>query len=133
MGSRALASHPPGDGLFSHLDSCKAVGGLATVGTPQRPLFKRGGWIEQVTRMASVLAALARISNPHRRIHTAATFRSVDGLIGPPPTRPGLRAWSRLVLTTGLGLWLGAVMSRNMAQILEENELFVPSDDDDDD
>merc|ERR1712108_17695 len=49
------------------------------------------------------------------------------------PTRPGLRAWSRLVLTTGLGLWLGAVMSRNMAQILEENELFVPSDDDDDD
>ena len=90
--------------------------------------------------------------------------------VRPPPTRPGLRSWSRLFLTTGLGLWLGAVMSRNMAQvqywntslwilvkelsmivtphnilweffrpwmktfqILEENELFVPSDDDDDD
>ena len=83
--SRALASHQ--DGLSSHLYSCKAVGGLATVytvGTPQTPeaTFQEGGWIEQVTRMASVLAALARISNPHRRIHTAATFRSVDGLIG---------------------------------------------------
>ena len=37
--------------------------------------------------------------------------------VRPPPTRPGLRSWSRLFLTTGLGLWLGAVMSRNMAQV----------------
>ena len=35
----------------------------------------------------------------------------------PPPSRPGLKAWSRLVLTTGFGLWLGAFMSRHMAQV----------------
>merc|ERR1712110_751713 len=120
MGTVELWPPSPQHGLSPHLaSSWKAV-----VGTPQQP---------QQRTMASMLAALARISHPHRRIQTAATFRSVQGLIGPPPTRPGLRAWSRLVLTTGLGLWLGAVMSRNMAQILEENELFVPSDDDDDD
>merc|ERR1712001_354478 len=90
-------------------------------------------YFKRRTNMASMLAAMARISHQHRRLQTAATVRSAQGLIGPPPTRPGFRAWSRLVLTTGMGLWLGAVMSRNMAQILEENELFVPSDDDDDD
>ena len=56
--------------------------GAGYSGHTKEATFQEGGWIEQVTRMASVLAALARISNPHRRIHTAATFRSVDGLIG---------------------------------------------------
>lgn len=31
------------------------------------------------------------------------------------------------------GLLIGALISKNMANFLEENDLFVPSDDDDDD
>jgi len=31
------------------------------------------------------------------------------------------------------GLLLGAAISKNIASFLEENELFVPTDDDDDD
>lgn len=32
-----------------------------------------------------------------------------------------------------LGLLIGAVISKNIASFLEENDLFVPSEDDDDD
>lgn len=35
--------------------------------------------------------------------------------------------------TVALGLFVGAAISKNIANFLEENELFVPSDDDDDD
>jgi len=35
--------------------------------------------------------------------------------------------------TVAVGLLLGAAISKNIASFLEENELFVPSDDDDDD
>jgi len=35
--------------------------------------------------------------------------------------------------TISTGLLLGAGISKNIASFLEENELFVPSDDDDDD
>lgn len=31
------------------------------------------------------------------------------------------------------GLLIGAMISKNMANFLEENDLFVPSEDDDDD
>lgn len=31
-----------------------------------------------------------------------------------------------------VGLLIGAMISKNIANFLEENELFVPSDDDDD-
>jgi essential MCU regulator, mitochondrial len=31
------------------------------------------------------------------------------------------------------GLFIGAAISKNMANFLEENELFVPSEEDDDD
>jgi len=38
-----------------------------------------------------------------------------------------------LVLIGLTGLLLGAAISKNIASFLEENELFVPTDDDDDD
>jgi len=38
-----------------------------------------------------------------------------------------------VLATISAGLLLGAAISKNMASFLEENELFVPSDDDDDD
>ena len=48
-----------------------------------------------------------------------------------------LYVWSTgymgITMTTSLGIFTGAEMSKNIASFLEENELFVPSDDDDDD
>lgn len=38
-----------------------------------------------------------------------------------------------ITISTFLGIFAGAEMSKNIASFLEENELFVPSDDDDDD
>lgn len=38
-----------------------------------------------------------------------------------------------VTLATSLGIFTGAEISKNIASFLEENELFVPSDDDDDD
>ena len=60
----------PQHGLSCHLPSS----GKAVVGTPT----------PATTTMASMLAALARISHPHRRcIQTGATFRSLqEGIIG---------------------------------------------------
>ena len=48
----------------------------------------------------------------------------------PPHTQAGLL---KAVLTTTLGLYIGAFISQKMAAFLEENELFVPEDDEDDD
>ena len=38
----------------------------------------------------------------------------------------------KVLLTSSLGLYIGAFMSSQMAAFLEENELFVPEDEDDD-
>lgn len=38
-----------------------------------------------------------------------------------------------IVCTVVPGLLIGAAISKNIASFLEENELFVPSDEDDDD
>uniref|UniRef100_A0A336MPI5 Essential MCU regulator, mitochondrial n=1 Tax=Culicoides sonorensis TaxID=179676 RepID=A0A336MPI5_CULSO len=58
------------------------------------------------------------------------TYRS--GAFKPMPTSApyGLVG---LVCTVVPGLLIGAAISKNMASFLEENELFVPSDEDDDD
>lgn len=37
-----------------------------------------------------------------------------------------------MALISALGLYLGATISQKMAAFLEENDLFVPDDDDDD-
>lgn len=39
----------------------------------------------------------------------------------------------QVVLTVAVGLLIGAGISKNIANFLEENDLFVPEDDDDDD
>ncbi|KAG8171983.1 hypothetical protein JTE90_004306 [Oedothorax gibbosus] len=39
----------------------------------------------------------------------------------------------RVLLTVLPGLWLGATISKEAATFLEENDIFVPEDDDDED
>jgi len=55
-----------------------------------------------------------------------------SGAVLPEPVKDplGLFGFGGTVL---VGLTLGATISKHIASFLEENELFVPSDDDDDD
>lgn len=48
----------------------------------------------------------------------------------PPKARFGILG---LICSVVPGLLIGAAISKNMASFLEENDLFVPSDEDDDD
>lgn len=50
----------------------------------------------------------------------------------PEPKKPRF-VFLRVVAAVSIGLLIGANISKNIANFLEENELFVPSDDDDDD
>merc|ERR1711909_250579 len=53
------------------------------------------------------------------------------GLVRQPVTPSPHSCLVKAVLITTLGIYLGASISQKMAAFLEENELFVPQDDDD--
>ena len=55
-----------------------------------------------------------------------------NGALLPEPTKDSL-GFLGVSGTVTVGLFLGAAISKNIASFLEENELFVPTDDDDDD
>lgn len=50
----------------------------------------------------------------------------------PNPARATHVELVKVLLVSVLGLYIGASVSRRMASFLEENDLFVPDDDDDD-
>lgn len=69
--------------------------------------------------------------NGRRIIQRTAVTKSTGALLPEPQRDPlGLLGFSGTVL---VGLTLGATISKHIASFLEENELFVPADDDDDD
>ena len=55
-----------------------------------------------------------------------------SGSILPEPKKPRFGVLG-VICAVATGLFIGATISKNVANFLEENELFVPSDDDDDD
>jgi len=74
---------------------------------------------------------------PARRgvAHSAAArgvFTHTDA-IAQRPYQSSLPTLSKVVAATVAGVAAGAWISKNIAGFLEENDLFVPSDDDDDD
>ncbi|KAK4302382.1 hypothetical protein Pmani_025533 [Petrolisthes manimaculis] len=71
-----------------------------------------------------------------RRIHLSRThndtFTPTDAVM-PRPHVCTYLGYIGVAITITQGIFIGAEMSKNIASFLEENELFVPSDDDDDD
>lgn len=57
---------------------------------------------------------------------------STPRLISPEPTKPRF-VYLKVISAVSIGLFIGANISKSVANFLEENELFVPSDDDEDD
>jgi len=62
-----------------------------------------------------------------RRLLTAPS-----GAILPEPKKVPL-SFLKVFLVLGPGIYVGASIAKNGATILEENEIFVPSDDDEED
>ena len=63
------------------------------------------------------------------------SFRLTDlflKLSRPDPGRTSHLSLLKVLLVSSLGLYIGAAVSQKMASFLEENDLFVPEDDDDD-
>lgn len=71
-------------------------------------------------------------SNPFRVNLTRNVVTKPSGAVLPEPTKVpfGLLGVFGAVIP---GLLIGATISKNIANFLEENDLFVPADDDDDD
>lgn len=47
------------------------------------------------------------------------------------PEKKGMRGIVGVVLSVSAGITIGSALSRDIANFLEENDLFVPEDDDD--
>ncbi|RZC32565.1 DDDD domain containing protein [Asbolus verrucosus] len=83
-----------------------------------RPLLKRiplGQWSHAV--------------NP---LNARTVITTKTGAILPKPVSPSF-GLIRVLFVVVPGLLIGGTISKNFAYILEETELFIPSDDDDDD
>lgn len=63
---------------------------------------------------------------------TRPATTSDSGAFFPDPDRENFGLFG-VTATVAIGLIVGATSAKNIAAFLEENELFVPSDDDDDD
>ncbi|CAB0042155.1 unnamed protein product [Trichogramma brassicae] len=87
-------------------------------------ILNRGVRIVQLLRKS----LNADVSSTTTRMATT----SPSGAILPEPRKPRF-GYLGVICAVSTGLFIGANLSKNIANFLEENELFVPSDDDDDD
>jgi len=81
------------------------------------------------------LPTVARSLN-NRCIHTtktAAVTFTESGAVMPNPGKTKILTLLGGITAMCAGIYTGGMISKNIAGFLEENELFVPSDDDDDD
>ncbi|XP_017837368.1 essential MCU regulator, mitochondrial [Drosophila busckii] len=69
------------------------------------------------------------IENQNSRHMSGVYFRS--GAFKPKPNEVPFGLFA-IICAVIPGLFVGATISKNVANFLEENDLFVPSDDDDD-
>ncbi|KAG7160517.1 Essential MCU regulator-like [Homarus americanus] len=90
--------------------------------------------------MATIFRPMQRVATTAvrgvRQLHLSKpcndTFTTTDAVM-PKPYTTKFTGYMGVTVATSLGVFAGAEMSKNIASFLEENELFVPSDDDDDD
>jgi len=80
--------------------------------------------------------ALKSLSPQLRRLHTSKTvkdvFTATDSVM-PQPHRATPVAFLGVTVASVSGIYVGGIMSMHIAALLEENEIFTPQDDEDDD
>lgn len=82
--------------------------------------------------MKAKIINFLKISRPVRQPSVRMATTTSTGALLPEPHRISFGLMG-ILCTVVPGLLIGAIISKYMANFLEENELFVPSDDDDDD
>ncbi|KAK8749541.1 hypothetical protein OTU49_015419, partial [Cherax quadricarinatus] len=90
--------------------------------------------------MATLVREMQRVATTTirgvRQLHLSkpysSTFTATDAVM-PKPYTTKFTGYMGVTVATSMGIFTGAEISKNIASFLEENELFVPSDDDDDD
>ncbi|XP_037949589.1 essential MCU regulator, mitochondrial-like [Teleopsis dalmanni] len=82
------------------------------------------------SRLLILSRQLPALINFNKFCRHATYFRS--GALKPKPEQMSFGIVG-VVCAVVPGLFIGAAISKSIANFLEENELFVPSDDDDDD
>ena len=86
--------------------------------------------------MASIGARLLLNGSKRILVNTAIQARNVvtseTGAILEAPPKNGFRGLIGVTVAVTAGLAVGSAISKDVASFLEENELFVPSDDEDD-
>lgn len=82
--------------------------------------------------MQKVAAATRGMRHLHQSVVRNQTFTATDAVM-PKPNVSRMTGYMGITIATSMGIFTGAEISKNIASFLEENELFVPSDDDDDD
>lgn len=86
--------------------------------------------------MASSGVRLLLTAGKKGLLNTAMQTRNMvtkeTGAILDAPQKNGVRGLLGVTVAVTAGLMVGSAISKDVASFLEENELFVPSDDDDD-
>lgn len=85
-----------------------------------------------IFRLARLLAQPKNLQRAGSIAQRRPATTTTTGAILPEPEKQAFGLFG-IVMTIIPGLFVGAVISKSIANFLEENELFVPSDDDDDD
>ncbi|XP_073968043.1 essential MCU regulator [Bombus fervidus] len=86
----------------------------------------------QRTSVALQIVNDLRKINGEMKLHYRSRTTTPSGAILPEPKRARF-GFLGVICSVMTGLVIGATLSKMMANFLEEKELFVPSDDDDDD
>lgn len=99
-------------------------------------VFLFGKQTDNSFEMASLLLKLAKNAPNKLQKLSAIPIRNAvtteTGAFLPKPEKIPF-GLLRVLLTVLPGLWLGATISKEAAAFLEENDIFVPEDDDDED
>merc|ERR1711915_63047 len=106
------------------------MGSIRVSGRPPAPIMS----LARLSRNSFLGRPMTSWPLPYSQIRSMSnTLLDHAGLVRPAPPRTCQAGLLKAFLTSAIGLYTGAFISQNMAAFLEENELFVPEDDDDDD
>uniref|UniRef100_F7ADM1 Essential MCU regulator, mitochondrial n=1 Tax=Ornithorhynchus anatinus TaxID=9258 RepID=F7ADM1_ORNAN len=92
----------------------------------------RSGALRRGVRLGSGGGAAARSGSAAARVPSRTVIATRSGAILPKPAKMSfglLRVFSIVIPF----LYVGTLISKNFAALLEEHDIFVPEDDDDDD
>ncbi|XP_076035616.1 essential MCU regulator [Oratosquilla oratoria] len=87
-------------------------------------------------RAQDIYRVITKCIQPAKQFHSSspikATFTATDAVM-PKPHSSKITGLVGVGVMVFVGIATGAQISKHIANFLEENDLFVPSDDDDDD